>query len=121
MLFLKVARHLLFGSGLYHFFDSTSFKATLSSVKSATTRRSLAFSASSWRRAPYWAGLSFRNAHAAELGFPGVKRGRADARFTAHFSSCATALLLFEDTNDLLLTESTLLHKSAPYLADSLF
>jgi len=50
---------------------------------------------------------------AAELGLPGVECGRADAGFAAHLGCWTTALLLFEDADDLLLTEPAVLHEAS--------
>jgi hypothetical protein len=46
MRLLQMTHHLALLCGLHHFLETTSFKATLSSVKSATKRFSLLFSAS---------------------------------------------------------------------------
>jgi len=46
----QMRSHFPFSGGRYHFFDSTSFNAALSSIASASNRLSLLFSSSSARR-----------------------------------------------------------------------
>ena len=85
MLFLKVVRHLFFGGGLHHFFDSTSFKLTSSPPYRVPSGR-----------------------------IPLVKGAFADAVVAAKLSDLSTRFVLLEDADDLLLTESYLSHVHSP-------
>ncbi len=58
--------------------------------------------------------LRCAHAHATKLGLPTVERRRADAHFSAHLGGGATAFLLLEDADDLLLRKSALSHLFAP-------
>ena len=56
-------------------------------------------------------GEYYTNLQARVFGFPGVKRGLAEAMLTHNVRHGLPALLLLKDSNDLRFTESILFHK----------
>lgn len=105
----------------HHFFPSRSFNATLSSIVSASSRFSLAFSSSSaFSRAAIvdrtnGATLTaLADVHAAKSGIPFVKGRIADTMLAAQIGNGNAGLMLLQNADDLLFGEMGLLH-SGPF------
>jgi hypothetical protein len=86
------------GDGRYHFFASRSFRATLSSMASARSFLSFAFSSSS-----AFSRLASDTSRPPNLACPRVERRLADPVPPAHVRGLRARLLLAQDGNDLLL------------------
>ena len=93
------------GGGRHHFFPKRSFKATLSSIASASRRFRRAFSSSRvFRR------LASETSIPPYLALPLVDAGVADAAFTAKVSNRKPCFVLLQDGYDLLFRKPTMLH-----------
>ncbi|MPL92835.1 hypothetical protein SDC9_38957 [bioreactor metagenome] len=105
------------GGGRYHFFESRSFSAVLSSIASASSRFSLPLFARSLGPVAFTGSLfeglqalCLRRLHAAELRLPSIERGATDPVPAADLCSRRTRLLLSQDRDDLLFGELRSLH-----------
>jgi hypothetical protein len=91
--------------GRHHFFPSKSFSAALSSMASARSRFSRAFS--SFRRLQP---LGLGNLQATVFGLPFVKAGVAHSVFATQLSNRNSSLLLLQNPDDLLFRKPAALH-----------
>jgi hypothetical protein len=92
--------------GRYHFFDSRSFSAALSSIESANNFFSRAFSPTSCFKR-----LDLGQVKVAELALPIVEGCLADPTLAAQIGRLRTQLVLAQNPNDLLFRKSLPLHR----------
>src|SRR5205823_12876550 len=104
-----MSHRLAASSGRHHFFPSRSFNAALSSIASANSRFSLAFSASRLRSR-----LASLNLEPTVLALPIVERRVAHAVLAAQLRDRHPGLLLLQDADDLILRVPRPLHPSVP-------
>ena len=102
----KMSDGLALGGGPYHFFPSSSFSAAASSIASASSRLSLAFSSSSALRT-----LGLRHVEAAVFGLPVVQRRLRHPVLPAEIGTLRTDLLLPQHADDLLFRKTHTLHR----------
>src|SRR5580704_10808532 len=97
---------LALGGGPYHFFDRSSRNAAASSICSASSFFSLAFSSSSCRS------RLARDVHPAEFGLPIVQRRFRNAVLARQIGRLRTRLMLAQHANNLLFRKPGSLHLS---------
>src|SRR5579883_3464587 len=103
------------GGGPYHFFASSSRRAEASSIDSARSFFSFAFSSSS-----AFSRLASDDLHAAELGLPVVQRRFRHPVLPAQIGGLGPRLVLPQYRDDLLFRKSAPLHRSVPRLGRTL-
>ena len=113
---LQVSHGLPPGGGRHHFFDATSFSMALSSIASASSFFSLAFSSSS-----AFSRLASDTSRPPILGLPLVEGRAADPVLAAHIRRLRPRLLLPQDPDDLFFREPAPLHRPSPFRGDGLY
>ena len=106
---LQVSDGLSPRGGRHHFFEATSFSMALSSIASASSFFSLAFSSSS-----AFSRLASDTSSPPILGLPLVEGRAADPVLAADIRRLRARLLLPQDPDDLFFREPARLHRPSP-------